>query len=181
MCLIGHGSDVATRLTRRERLATSAAAKGAAPTSPRRTTREIVGARRSPRAVSETLDERSAVVIDGMDQAALSQALAAGQKLADFERQQDEDVLTAARNAFPELRRRSRVLPPVASATVAGEGEGNTAAPLPPAAHRAGWYRRRGSSSRTLKDVAPARTPWWPTDVAEVTVPAPFPAGLEVK
>jgi hypothetical protein len=103
-------------------------------------------------------------------------------KLANAERQQDEDVLTAARNVFPELRRRTRSLPPpVASATVAGEGEGSTAAPLPSAAHRAGWYRRRGSSSRTLKDVAPARTPWWPTGSADVPIPAPFPAGLEVK
>jgi len=110
-----------------------------------------------------------------MDHAALGRALAAGQKLADAERQEDEELLASARANFPELRRRLRVLPPVASAPVAGEGE--LRPPSPPVA--AGWYRRRGG--RTLKDVAPARTPWWPTDVAEVTVPAPFPAGLEVK
>jgi len=125
----------------------------------------------------EALKAVEPVVKAAMDKAALGRALAAGQKLADFERQQDADVLTAARNVFPELRRRSRVLPPVASATVAGEGE-PVVAPSPSAA-KAGWYRRRGA--RIVKDVEPSRAPWWPTDVAEVTVPAPFPAGLEVK
>ena len=124
----------------------------------------------------EALKAVEPVVKAAMDKAALGRALAAGQKLADFERQQDADVLTAARNVFPELRRRSRVLPPVASATVAGEGE--LRPPSPPVA-KAGWYRRRGA--RIVKDVEPSRAPWWPTDVAEVTVPAPFPAGLEVK
>jgi hypothetical protein len=126
----------------------------------------------------EALKAVEPVVKAAMDKAALGRALAGAKKLIDAERQQDEDVLTAARNVFPELRRRSRVLPPVASATVAEEGEVSSPTPSPPAAHRAGWYRRRGG--RTVKDVAPAGTPWWPTD-SDVPVPAPFPAGLEVK
>jgi hypothetical protein len=49
--------------------------------------------------------------------------------LHEFERRQEDDLLAAARAAFPELRRRSNAaLPPVVPV-------GST--------HRAGWYSRR--------------------------------------
>jgi len=56
-----------------------------------------------------------------MDQAALERTLATGQKLVEFERQQDSELLASARAAFPELRRQARggespVSRPVASA-----------------------------------------------------------------
>lgn len=56
------------------------------------------------------------VVQAAMDKAALDQTLAAGKVLVDAERQQADELLASARNAFPELRRRaSAARPPVLS------------------------------------------------------------------
>ena len=106
------------------------------------------------------------VVRAAMDQAALDRTLAAGQKLVDFERQQDDELLASARAAFPELTRRANTAQP----------------PVSPVAsvHRAGWYRRTNGQP-VVKDAGRSHTPFWPTDRSDLpTGPAPFPAGLEV-
>jgi hypothetical protein len=119
------------------------------------------------------------VVQAAMDQAALDRTLAAGQKLVDAEREQQAELLAAARAAFPELRRRaSTSLPPPVQPVVS--------------AHRAGWYRRVNGAP-VVKDVGPSRVSAWqnyvPPDHGDPgphtmdtmqTGPAPFPAGLEV-
>ena len=113
-------------------------------------------------------------------------------------RQQDADLLAAARNAFPELRRRAGAsqpprVEPVASANVAGEGESSGGASHSSAAHRAGWYRRVNGSP-VVKDAGPTRVSAWQNyeppnrgeppqhfvDTLE-SGPAPFPAGLNVR
>jgi hypothetical protein len=123
-----------------------------------------------------------------MDKAALERTLAAGQKLEDFARQRDNEMLAAARGAFPELRGRGangvglppvRPLPP---AHAADEGSRSTgAASLPAAPTRAGWYRRTNGSP-VVKDAGRSRAPFWqgyvPPD--RPTSPTPFPAGLNV-
>lgn len=118
------------------------------------------------------------VVQAAMDQAALDRTLAAGQKLVDAERQQDAELLAAARGCFPELRRRADASQP----------------PVGPVAsvHRAGWYRRTNGQP-VVKDAGRSRAPLWenyvPPDRGDPpqhfvdgleSGPAPFPAGLEV-
>jgi hypothetical protein len=121
------------------------------------------------------------VVQAAMDQAALERTLAAGQKLVDAERQQADELLASARNAFPELRGRQadRATPPVR--------------PAAPRTRRAGWYRRVNGAP-VVKDAGRARMPLWqnyvPPDRGDPgqhfisdleSGPAPFPAGLNVR
>jgi hypothetical protein len=127
-----------------------------------------------------------------MDQAALEQTLAAGQKLVDAEQQRDAELLASARNAFPELRRGTRASSPpraIVAAQAAGEGDLRRSS-LPAAAHNAGWYSRRNGSP-VVKDAGRSRAPGLqnlfdlPTGLAPQregleAEAAPFPDGLNI-
>jgi hypothetical protein len=99
------------------------------------------------------------------------------QRLADFERRQDDDLLAAARAAFPELRGRR-----------ASGGE-SPVRPVSPA--HAGWYRRTNGAP-VVKDAGTSRAIAWqnyspdlPNGLAPQREglearPAPFPDGLNI-